>query len=91
MFNVAVQLLINVVILIKTVFYLKLKFILKINPKLCTFKTRNKFLKNLWQPCILLVVLHNTKLKQNCYLTWILRTLAKISNSSAVLHVFNTN
>ena len=91
MFNVAVQLLINVVILIKTVFYLELNFILKINPKLCTFKTRNEFLKYLWQPWIILLVLHNTNLKQNCHLTWNLRTLANNSKNSAVLHVFKTN
>ena len=37
-FKIAFQYLFKVVILSKTVFYLKLNFILKINPKTCTFE-----------------------------------------------------
>jgi len=64
-FKVALQYLSNVVILLKTVFNLKLHFKLKIDQKTCTFKnleeiqkTWKKFLKNLWQPCIMLPALY---------------------------------
>ena len=43
MFKVALQYLFNVFILFNTGSYLKLSFKPKIDPKMCTFKTWNKF------------------------------------------------
>ena len=43
MFKVALQYFFNVFILFNTVFNLQLKFKLKIDPKMCTFRTWEKF------------------------------------------------
>ena len=58
-FEIALQYLFNVFILYNTIFYLKLNFKLKIDPKMCTFKSLEeilknckKFWKNEWQPWV---------------------------------------
>ena len=53
-FKVAFEYLFNVFILFNTVSYLKLSFKLKFYPKMCTLKTWIKFIKTIWQPCLIL-------------------------------------
>ena len=59
MFQVALQYLFNLFILLNTIFNFKLNLTLKVDPKMCTFKnleeilkTWRKFAKNIWQPYI---------------------------------------
>ena len=56
-FEVPLQYLFKVFILLDTIFYLELNFKIKIDQKICTFKnleeilkTWRKFAKNIWQP-----------------------------------------